>query len=354
MKMIDLRSDTVTRPTAEMRKAMFEAEVGDDVIGDDETTKEFEAKAAKLLGKEAALFVPSGTFGNQLALFTHCSRGDEVILSDTTHIVQHEVAAASMIAGVQLRTIAPRRSYVTWSEIDPRLRKEEDIHCPPTGLIALENALSNGDVMPLEEMRKIHSESRRFGVPIHLDGARIFNAASYLEIEASEIAGFADSIMFCISKGLCAPIGSLLVGEASFIVKARKKRKIMGGGMRQTGILAAAGLVALDKMTRRLHEDHLNMKKLAQIISSSGAFEMEPKEPKINMIFVRFRDEKLLNRERLFVENLRKTGIVTYPPMDGWVRFVTHNDVSSEDVEVFGSQIDSVLESCLEQAHSSE
>jgi threonine aldolase len=354
MKMIDLRSDTVTRPTAEMRKAMFEAEVGDDVIGDDETTKEFEAKAAELLGKEAALFVPSGTFGNQLALFTHCSRGDEVILSDTSHIVQHEVAAASMIAGVQLRTIAPRRSYVTWSEIDLRLRKEEDIHCPPTGLIALENALSNGDVMPLEEMSKIHTEARRFGVPIHLDGARIFNAASYLEIEASEIARYADSVMFCISKGLCAPIGSLLVGEAGFIVKARKKRKIMGGGMRQTGILAAAGLLALEKMTRRLHEDHLKMEKLAQIIGSCGVFEVEPKEPKINMIFVRFRDERLRNREGVFVENLGKNGIVTYPPMDGWVRFVTHHDVSSEDIELFGSQIDSVLESCLDQAHNTE
>ncbi len=349
-EIIDLRSDTVTHPTAEMRKAMYEAEVGDDVIGDDATTIELEGKAAERLGKEAALFVPSGTFGNQLALFTLCMRGDEVILSETTHIVQHEAGAASVIAGVQLRTIQPQSSYITWSEIDSRLRKEEDIHFPSTGLIALENALSNGDVMPLEEMNKIYNESRSFQIPIHLDGARIFNAASYLLVEASEIARYADSVMFCISKGLCAPIGSLLVGERSFIKKARKRRKIMGGGMRQTGILAAAGLVALEKMTLRINEDHLKARRLAQIMNRSGAFEVEPREPKINMLFVRFSEKRLLNRERDFVDTLQNRGIVTYPPEDGWIRFVTHHDVSCEDIEVFESQLDSVLEETAQSA----
>jgi threonine aldolase len=349
-EIIDLRSDTVTHPTAEMRKAMYEAEVGDDVIGDDATTIELEGKAAERLGKEAALFVPSGTFGNQLALFTLCMRGDEVILSETTHIVQHEAGAASVIAGVQLRTIQPQSSYITWSEIDSRLRKDEDIHFPSTGLIALENALSNGDVMPLEEMNKIYNESRSFQIPIHLDGARIFNAASYLLVEASEIARYADSVMFCISKGLCAPIGSLLVGERSFIKKARKRRKIMGGGMRQTGILAAAGLVALEKMTLRINEDHLKARQLAQIMNRSGAFEVEPREPKINMLFVRFSEKRLLNRERDFVDTLQNRGIVTYPPEDGWIRFVTHHDVSCEDIEVFESQLDSVLEETAQSA----
>jgi threonine aldolase len=343
-KLIDLRSDTVTCPTREMRQAMFEAEVGDDVAREDPTTNRLEAVAAERLGKEASLFVPSGTFGNQLALFTHCSRGDEVVLSETAHIVQHEAGAASIIAGVQLRTIQPRTSYITWPEIEGRLRSTQDIHYPPTGLIALENALSNGDVMPLGEMSEIYHRSRSLRIPVHLDGARIFNAASYLKVEASEIARYTDSVMFCISKGLCAPVGSLLVGERDFIETARKRRKIMGGGMRQSGFLAAAGLVALEKMTLRLEEDHDKARLLAQMMKRSEAFDISPEEPKINMVFAHFKEKDLLNREERFVEVLKSRGIVTYPPEGGWVRFVAHNDVSFEDIEEFGSKLAAALE----------
>lgn len=229
MEFIDLRSDTVTKPTDEMRRAMAYAEVGDDVYGDDPTVNKLEKLAAEILGKEAALFVPSGTFANQLALFTHCNRGDEVIIGDDYHIVQHEAGAAGIISGVQLRTIETDRGALIPEVVEKKIRKVDDIHYPKTGLICLENAHSNGRVIRLENYEKIRNIAEKYKVPIHLDGARIFNAATFLKIQASEIAKYADSVSFCLSKGLCAPVGSLLVGNKEFIEKARKKRKIMGG-----------------------------------------------------------------------------------------------------------------------------
>jgi len=329
---IDLRSDTVTRPTPEMRKAMEKAEVGDDVLQEDPTVNALEAYAAERLGKEAALFVPSGTFGNQLALFTHCRRGDEVILSDQCHIVQHEAGAAAIIAGVQLRTLVPSGGYPVWSEIDPFIRREEDIHCPATGLIALENALANGDVLPLEAMAEMHRHIHALGLPLHLDGARLFNAAAYLGVEAKEIAQYADSVMFCLSKGLCAPVGSMLAGSREFVQKARRGRKIMGGGMRQVGILAAAGLVALQKMTRRLDEDRKKAELLAESFQASGLFAVQPEAVKINMLFIRFKAQEYLGREARLVQELKRHGILVYPPDGGWIRLVTHHDVSFSDI----------------------
>lgn len=333
-KLIDLRSDTVTRPTPRMRQAMYEAEVGDDVLQEDPTVNALEREAAERVGKEAALLVPSGTFANQLALFTHCRRGAEVILSDESHIVQHEAGAAAIIAGVQLRTFRLQNGLPRWQEIEPSIRKEENIHYPPTGLIALENALSNGEVLSLQDQEQICRGAHQHRVPVHADGARIFNAALALRTEAPRLAGCVDSLMFCLSKGLCAPVGSLLTGTREFIAEARKKRKIMGGGMRQAGILAAAGRVALQEMVERLGEDHQKARLLGEAFQRTGLFEVRPRPVKINMLFVRFLPEEHRGKEARLVEGLAAEGVLTYPPEDGWLRFMTHHDVSFEDIEL--------------------
>ncbi|MBZ4649297.1 low-specificity L-threonine aldolase [Thermosipho sp. (in: thermotogales)] len=329
MEFIDLRSDTVTKPTDEMRRAMAYAEVGDDVYGDDPTVNKLEKLAAEILGKEAALFVPSGTFANQLALFTHCNRGDEVIIGDDYHIVQHEAGAAGIISGVQLRTIETDRGALIPEVVEKKIRKVEDIHYPKTGLICLENAHSNGRVIKLENYEKIRNIAEKYKVPIHLDGARIFNAATFLKIQASEIAKYADSVSFCLSKGLCAPVGSLLVGEKEFIEKARKKRKIMGGGLRQAGILAAAGIIALEKMIFRLEEDHENAKYLAQKLLNFDFIEIV-EDVEINMVF--FKINKQFEEED-FVKYLFENGIKINPSDDGIFRFVTHYWIKKKDID---------------------
>src|SRR5512133_2694224 len=247
MTPIDLRSDTVTRPTQAMREAMARADVGDDGYGDDPTVKRLEELGAALVGKEAALFVPSGTFGNQLALFTHCPHGSEVILDDGCHIVRHEAGAAAVIAGLQLRCVETGNGVLSPEAIRSRLRDPRDYHAPATGLVCLENAHSNGKAIALETMRLAYETCAENSIPVHLDGARIFNAAIALKTEAPRIAACADSVMFCLSKGLCAPVGSLLAGSRDFVERAHRKRKIMGGQLRQAGVLAACGIVALEE-----------------------------------------------------------------------------------------------------------
>jgi len=255
MKKRDFRSDTVTHPTPEMLQAAVNAQFGDDVYGDDPTVNHLEAVAARMLGKEAAIFVPSGTFGNQLCILTHTLRGDEIILGRQCHIVVHEAGAASVIAGVQFNFFDDSRDYPDYKAIEPLIRFD-DIHFPRTGLICVENARSNGKVVDLTTLRGIKAMAEKKAIPVHMDGARIFNAAAALKCDVKEIADCADSVMFCLSKGLCAPIGSMVVGTQAFIDKARKNRKIMGGAMRQAGIIAAPGLIAIEKMTQRLTEDH--------------------------------------------------------------------------------------------------
>lgn len=332
MKYIDLRSDTVTEPTQNMRQAMFTAEVGDDVYGDDPTVKELEEYAAKLAGKEAALFVPSGTFGNQLALFTHCTRGNEVILGEDCHIVVHEVAAASVIAGVQLRTIVSNKGELDPKKIATRIRKEEeDIHYPSTGLICIENAHSCGRVIPLSTMKAIYTLAKQHDVPVHLDGARLFNAAAYLSVTAPEITKYCDSVMFCLSKGLCAPVGSMLAGDKKFIDKARKKRKVLGGGLRQVGILASAGLVALKEMIPQLKIDHENAIVLGEELSKIPGIVVNKEDTHINMVYfdmkgTGFSSDKL-------VEEFYKIGIKINGEENGLMRFVTHNWVSQKDIK---------------------
>jgi threonine aldolase len=329
MKFIDLRSDTVTVPTQEMRYAMFSAEVGDDVYGDDPTVRELERYAAEVVGKEASLFVPSGTFGNQLALFTHCKRGNEVILGDDCHIVAHEVGAASVIAGVQLRTLRSNKGELNPDEVRSKIRKD-DIHFPETGLICLENAHSNGRVISLENMSAIYNIAKEHNIPVHLDGARIFNAAAYLNVDAKEITKYCDSVMFCLSKGLCAPVGSILAGSKEFIDKARKGRKLMGGGLRQAGFLAAAGLVALKKMVLRLKEDHENAILLGQELSKIPGIKVNLDDIHINMVFFDMKDTDY-DTDKL-VEEFLKRNIKINPAEDGLMRFVTNYWVSKEDV----------------------
>ena len=228
MKFIDLRSDTVTEQPDFMKEAMFKAEVGDDVYGDDPTVKKLETLAAEIVGMESALFVPSGTFGNQLALFTHCRRGSEVIIADSNHIIAHEVGASSVIAGVQLRAIDAPNGVLNSKEIEKRIRfEEDDIHFPSTSLICIENAHSSGNVLTIENMKDIYNVAKKYNLPIHLDGARLFNASAALNVDVKEITKYCDSVMFCLSKGLCAPVGSILAGSKDFINKARKKRKLL-------------------------------------------------------------------------------------------------------------------------------
>jgi threonine aldolase len=339
---IDIRSDTVTQPTQEMREALYRAEVGDDVYGEDPTVRLLEEKGADILGMEAALLVPSGTFGNQLALFTHCRRGNEVILGEESHIVQHEVGAAAVISQVQLRTIYSRDAVLKAEEIRKRLRKEsDDIHYPGTGLICLENALSNGRVVPLASMDEVRKTAKEFGIPIHLDGARIFNAAAVLGVEAKEIAVKVDSVMFCLSKGLCAPIGSLLAGSVSFIAEARKKRKLMGGGMRQAGFIAAAGIVALDKMRARLPEDHENARRLARLLAGIPGIKIDLESVQINMVF--FAVEKRISPDKI-VERFRSEGIKINPPEGSIFRFVTNYWVRGPDIERIAATMRKALE----------
>lgn len=342
MKFIDLRSDTVTQPTQSMRQAMFTAVVGDDVYGDDPTVIALEEYAAKLVGKEAALFVPSGTFGNQLALFTHCTRGNEVILGDDCHIVVHEVAGAAIIAGVQLRTLISNKGELDPKQIQARIRsEEEDIHYPSTGLICVENAHSCGRVIPLCTMEKIYNTAKERKVPVHLDGARLFNAAAYLDVDAKEITKYCDSVMFCLSKALCAPVGSMLAGDKSFIAKARKKRKVLGGGLRQVGILAAAGLIALREMIPQLKIDHENAILLGEELSKIPGIIVNKEDTHINMVFfdmsgTGFDSDKL-------VEKFYNIGIKINGAEDGLMRFVTHNWVSEKDIKFVITSLKQIL-----------
>lgn len=291
MKFIDLRSDTVTMPTDEMRQAIANAEVGDDVYGDDPTVNKLEKLAAEKVGKEAALFVPSGTFGNQLAIITHTRRGQEVIVGKDNHIVLHEVGASAVIAGVQLRTLETLNGVMSPKDVKNAIRPD-DIHEPETGLICVENAHGCGAVVPMSTLKEIKEIAESNSIPVHMDGARIFNAAAALGVDAREVAACCDSVMFCLSKGLAAPAGSMLAGSREFIGRARKYRKLMGGGMRQIGILAAAGIIALEKMTDRLNEDHENAKYLAEELSKLPGVHVMRDRLDIDMVFFKMGDRK--------------------------------------------------------------
>ncbi len=325
--MIDLRSDTVTLPTEEMRQAMMIAEVGDAIYGDDPTINQLEVYAAQLVGKEAALFVPSGVFGNQLALFTHCNRGDEVIIGDEAHIVSHEGGASAVISGVQLRTLNTIKGEMSLDEIKAKIRVGD---YPKTALICMENAYSTGRVLSLDYMKSVYDLANKSGISVHLDGARLFNAATYLKVEAKEITQYTDSVMFCLSKGLCAPIGSILAGSKAFINSARRKRSIMGGGLRQAGVLAAPALIALNKMTKRLQEDHDLATYLAQELQKVPHIQVFMEDVHINLVF--FKVEKKVDSDHMF-QYFLDHGIKMNGPEEGIVRFVTHYWLTKDNVD---------------------
>lgn len=321
----------MTQPTAAMREAMRTAVVGDDVCEEDPTAIRLQELAAERVGTQAALFVPSGTFGNQCAIAVHTRPGDEMILSDTIHVVEYEAAAAASLWGVQSRTVVPTRTtYLTADDIVPRLRTVEDIHYPRTGLIVLENALTGGTVMPLDAMADVAALARAHGIPVHLDGARLFNAAVALGVPASEIAQHCDSVTFCLSKGLGAPVGSLLCGTNEFIKKARRQRKMMGGGMRQVGVLCAPGIIALEEGPDWLETDHQNARLLAGLFAEVPGIVIDVEQVHINMVFLHVDGEARSETDLAMFLNARDFNV--YPPEKFGLRFMLSREVDENDV----------------------
>lgn len=320
---IDLRSDTVTKPTPAMRAAMAAAEVGDDVYQEDPTVNRLEARAAEIFGREAALFVPSGTMGNQTAVRLHTQHGQEVICEARSHICEWEMAMASAFSGCQLRTIAAPRGILSWSQIEPHITGKH-YHRASTGLICLENThnMAGGTVTPAAVMEEICAGAQERGLPVHLDGARIFNASVALGIGVRELTRSFSTVMFCLSKGLGAPVGSLLVGTWEQMDYARRIRKGLGGGMRQAGILAAAGLIALEEGPKRLHEDHANARLIAEKIAETPAA-IDLDSVRTNIVIFRVPG----GHADAFVEKLKQRGILAGTVYRESVRFVTHRDV---------------------------
>ncbi len=331
MKIIDLRSDTVTVPTPEMRRAMFEAEVGDDVYGEDPTVNRLEAEAAAMLGKEAALFVPTGTQGNQVAILTHTRRGDEVIVESESHVFFYEVGGIAALAGCQTRPVPGVRGAMDPDQVEAAIRAD-NVHFPRTGLVCVENThnRSGGCILPVENIRAVAEVAHRHGVPVHMDGARVFNAAVALNMPVAEVVAPVDSVMFCLTKGLGAPVGSVLVGSQEFIAEARRNRKLLGGGMRQVGILAAAGLVALHTMVDRLAEDHANARRLAEGLARIPGLTVEMETVQTNMVMFDILD---LRWDAAALSGaMQRAGVLSNAVGKRRIRLVTHKDVAADDI----------------------
>ncbi len=324
--LVDLRSDTVTKPTPEMRRAMAKAEVGDDVFGEDPTVNRLEALAAERLGKEAGLFVVSGTMGNQVSLMAHTQRGDEIILDEGSHIFNYEVAALAVLSAVQPRTLRGHRGIMDPEDIRQAIRLP-NIHAPRNTLVAVESSHNRGGgtVYPLETLREIRRIATQHGLAVHLDGARVFNACVATDTPVQEVAAQADSVTFCLSKGLGAPVGSVVVGTRAFIDRARRARKMLGGGMRQAGILAAAGLVALETMVDRLQEDHENARVLAEGLAALPGIAIELARVQTNIVIFNVQ-RKDLDAPGLILK-LAEQGIKAFSIGPDAIRMVTHKDV---------------------------
>ena len=332
MRVVDLRSATVTHPTPAMREAMYRAEVGDDVFGEDPTVNRLERIAAERLGKEAALFVVSGTMGNLVALLTHCGRGDEMILGDRSHTYLFEQGGAAALGGITLRPIPNQPDGTLRLEDIEGAIRGDNVHFPRTRLVCLENTHNMCDGSPLTAAytAQVAQLAHGRGLRVHLDGARIFNAAAALGVEARELALGMDSVMFCLSKGLCAPVGSLLCGSADFIAEARRARKVVGGGMRQAGILAAAGLVALEQMAGRVAEDHARARRLAEGLAEIPGVEVAPVMSNILYFWL---TEKVSKTQDQVVNGLVERGVLLLGRLEGRFRAVTHYWISDEDIE---------------------
>jgi len=332
MRKVDLRSDTVTRPTPAMRRAMAEAEVGDDVFGEDPTVNRLEALAAERLGKEAALFVASGTMGNLVSLLAHCGRGDEVLLGDRSHTFFYEQGGSAALGGVHPRSLPNQPDgTIDLRQVEEAVRPD-NIHFPRTRLIVIENTHNrcSGRALTSEYMRGVGDIARRHALKIHVDGARIFNAAVALGVDASVLVSEADSVTFCLSKGLAAPVGSLVCGSRDFISEARRARKVVGGGMRQAGVLAAAGIVALEQMIDRLVEDHVNARRLAQRLKDTEGLSVDTGSVQTNIVYM---DMTYKGRSSNDVAGqLAREGVLLLPTGPRQLRAVTNYHISQDDV----------------------
>lgn len=339
MKIIDLRSDTLTLPSPEMRQAIASADLGDDVFGEDPSVNRLQEMAAEIMGKEAALLVSSGTQGNLVAMLSHCQRGDEVICGDQAHTLLFEAGGAWSVGGFGLRTVRnDPRGRLDTSEVRAAIRPDNE-HFPTTGLICLENTHNRcgGAVLAEEDLSAVRDIADEHGIPVHMDGARIFNAAVMLGVPVSRLAAYADSITFCLSKGLGAPVGSVLCGTAEFIREARRKRKVLGSGMRQAGIIAAAGIYALENMVDRLAEDHENARLLAEGLAEMPGIELTP-PPQTNLVYFTIEGWD----SRRLVKALGEQGVLCLDEGER-IRWVTRYGITREDAEEALGRLRSVL-----------
>lgn len=345
MNIVDLRSDTVTKPTPEMRQAMAQAEVGDDVYGEDPTINRLQEMAAEKMGKEAGLFVPSGTMGNLAAILAHCQRGDEVILGNKAHTFLFEAGGISALGGVHSCQLPNQPDgTLTLDDIRSAIRAD-DAHFPITRLVALENTHNRcgGVAISLEYTRSVGKLAHERGLALHLDGARIFNAAAALGVSARELVEPVDSVTFCLSKGLSAPVGSVLCGSPEFIQRAHRIRKQLGGGMRQAGVLAAAGIVALESMVDRLAEDHARARRLAQGLANIPGILLDPGTPYTNMIFVELAEQTGLSTRQV-TQQIAERGVLVGVVGTRRFRLVTHYWIDDQAVE----QAIAAFTACLE------
>jgi len=335
MEYVDLRSDTVTKPTPEMRARMAQAEVGDDVFGDDPTVNRLQDLAADMLGKEAALFVASGTMGNLLALLVHCQRGEEVIVGDQSHIFVNEVGGMSALGGIQPFPVRNQEDgTLALRDIRASIRVE-DIHHPVTRLICLENTqnICGGALLSVEYTQQVGALAREHGLRLHIDGARIFNAAVAQDVSVKDLVAPADSVMFCLSKGLAAPVGSMLVGSQAFINRARYLRKMVGGGMRQAGIIAAAGIFSLENMVGRLSEDHARARRLADGLRQVKALNVDPGLPPTNMVYFNLSEDVEFDTAYV-TERVKEFGVLVSPEDARRFRLVTHYWIDDAGVDL--------------------
>ena len=341
--LIDLRSDTVTKPTAAMRRAMAEAEVGDDVYGEDPTVNRLEARAAELFGREAAIFLPTGSMGNQIAVKLHTHHGQEVICEARSHILDWEMAMVAAFSGCVPRTVAGDRGVLRWEDIQKAIAPKI-YYRAQTGLVWLENShnMAGGTVTPLTVLEQVWAGARAAGLPVHCDGARIFNAATAAGRSVAEMTRGFDTVMFCLSKGLGAPVGSMLVGSRELIAEARSVRKALGGGMRQAGILAAAGLIALEEGPKRLDEDHANARLLAEAVAATDGAEIDLAAVQTNIVIFTLREQ---GDAPAYVHALRERGVLASAIGPHAVRLVTHCDVSRADCAKVAGVLAEVLES---------
>ncbi len=353
MRTIDFRSDTITHPTDEMRRAMADAEVGDDVYGEDPSINLLEQRAAQLLGKEAGLLTASGTMSNLVAALTYCHRGDEVIMGDQAHMFWNESAGISALAGAQVRLVPnDDQGRLDPQDVADAIRPRGNVHMPPTTLVCLENTHNrcSGAALTPEDTRRVADVAHEAGASVHMDGARIFNAAVGLEVPPSELVKDVDDVSFCLSKALSCPVGSVLCGTEEFISGARRWRKMIGGGMRQAGVLAAAGLVALDTMIERLADDHANARRLAQGLAAIEGLGVDPESIQTNIVI--FEIDPSVGTAPEVLQALALAGVKVTPSRAQTLRMVTHRQVDGADVDDALSRVGQVVEE-LKQRNAS-